>query len=50
VAGTSFSDASLGSPVSNTSYVVQPVAGCGAVQATPSNRVGEFEFGLVKGQ
>jgi hypothetical protein len=50
VTGTSFDHASLGSTASNTSYLVQPVAGCGAVQSTPSNRVGEFEFGLVKGQ
>jgi hypothetical protein len=50
VTGTSFDHASLGSTASNTSYLVQPVAGCGAVQATPSNRVGEFEYGLVKGQ
>lgn len=50
VTGTSFTDASLGSAASNTTYLVQPVAGCGAVQAAPSNRVGEFEFGLVKGE
>jgi hypothetical protein len=50
VTGTSFNHDSLGSTASNTSYLVQPVAGCGAVQATPSNRVGEFEYGLVKGQ
>ncbi len=50
VAGTSYDDAALGSAASNTTYLVQPVAGCGAIQPAPSNRTGEFEFALVKGQ
>lgn len=49
VTDTSFTQAALGETSDNRTYVVLPRATCGPVQSVPSNRVGEFEFGLVKG-
>ncbi len=45
-----FDHASLGITSSNHAYLVQPYAACGALQTTPSNRTGEFEYNLVPGQ
>jgi serine protease AprX len=49
VTGTSFTQAVLGDSGGHSSYLVQPEAACGAIQATLSNRAGRFQFGLVKG-
>jgi len=38
-----------GNAVTNYTYLVRPVSACGAVQATPSHRTGEFDFTLVAG-
>jgi len=47
---TSFKHASgLSDTTLNNSYLVLPVSACGAVQGSPSNRVGEFDFSLVPG-
>jgi hypothetical protein len=46
VVDTSFSQAALGDPGSNRSYVVLPAHSCGAVSAVLSNRTGAFEYGL----
>jgi len=47
--GTSDTQVALGNVAESNIWVVQPAATCGKVQATPSNRVAEFEFALVKG-
>jgi serine protease AprX len=47
---TSFVHTSPGNLGANYTYVVQPVATCGTVQAAPSNRVGEFDYALVRGE
>jgi hypothetical protein len=44
-----YADPVLGDPAANHTYLVRPVAACGAVAAVAS-RVGEFEFGLIPGQ
>ena len=49
VAGTSFVDASLGNPTSNTTYAVRAVSACGAVSSFSPGRVGEFEYDLLPG-
>lgn len=49
VAATNVTQSALGNTATNYTWLAQPKATCGAVQLTPSNRVGEFEFGLVKG-
>ena len=48
VTTTSFTQAAPGDTTNNYGYVVQPKAACGAIQSTVSNRVGEFEFRLVR--
>ncbi len=49
VTATNVTQNALGDAATNYSWLVQPKATCGAVQLAPSNRVGEFEFGLVTG-
>jgi subtilisin family serine protease len=49
VTTTTATQSALGNTATNYTWLVQPKATCGAVQLAPSNRVGEFEFGLVKG-
>ncbi len=46
--GTSYSAANLGSAAVNHTYVVRGANSCGQASGS-SNRVGEFEFDLVKG-
>ncbi|MDW8317177.1 MAG: M14 family metallopeptidase [Anaerolineae bacterium] len=46
VTGTSFTDAVLGNPATNATYLVRAARSCGAASAN-SNRVGEFEFALA---
>lgn len=47
--GTAYVDAALGDPFANHTYLVRPVAACGAVAAA-AGRVGEFEYGLFLGE
>ena len=49
-AGTTFPHGALDSPAANYSYLVQPVATCGPVQAMPSNRTAAFNYALTPGQ
>ena len=49
-AGTTFPHSALGSPAANYSYLVQPAATCGPVQAMPSNRTAAFKYALTPGQ
>ncbi len=49
VADASFSQAALGDPGSNHSYVVLPAHSCGATSAVLSNRTGEFEYSVQPG-
>jgi hypothetical protein len=49
VTTTNTTQSGLGSAATNYTWLVQPKATCGAVQLTPSNRVGEFEFDLAQG-
>ncbi len=51
IAGTSYPDpGKLGNPPMNYSYVVVAKNNCGGgMTAVPSNRVGEFDFGIVPG-
>jgi hypothetical protein len=48
--GTTFPHNALGNPAANHSYLVQPVAACGPVQTTPSNRTAAFIYALAPGQ
>ncbi len=48
-AALSFDHASLGNASSSYTYVVRSANSCGAVTASASNRVGEFEFALAPG-
>jgi carboxypeptidase T len=49
VAGPDYVDSVLGDPANDHTYLVRPVAACGAVAAA-AGRVGEFEFGLFLGE
>lgn len=48
VTGTTFTDAVLGNPTSNATYLVRAARSCGAASGN-SNRVGEFEYALTPG-
>jgi hypothetical protein len=48
VATTSVIQTALGDTNINYTYLVQPKNRCGEVQSSASDRVGEFEFGLVR--
>jgi hypothetical protein len=48
VTGTSLTTAALGSTTNNYTYVAKAVNACGGASGSLSNRVGEFEFSLVK--
>ena len=49
IAGTSLTEAALGSSTSNHSYAVRAVSACGATSASASGHVGEFEYDLLRG-
>jgi hypothetical protein len=49
VTGTSFVDASLGNPTSNTTYAVRAVSVCGAASSLSPGRIGEFAYNLLPG-
>ncbi len=50
VAGTSYTDAVLGSATNNYTYVVRAVSACGSTSLSTTGRAGEFEYTLQRGQ